>query len=335
MATTYLTYDEYLDKARKKAAEQQDAYATTRKESAALTVQDLNDAEAAAHDQIAAQAQAKLRSTKAAYQSLYDENAVREKVAQRNVEETLANMGLSDSGLNRTQQTALAATRARADAAVSLKRQQAVDTLLNEMSAAIDKNRAAYAAERTKEWTTAAEDVEANRAALEKEAVAAATAQFNADLKAADQEFEQGMQNREFFQEMKEWQAEDIRQNTKIQADIALQQQKQADATALQKQKQTDSKALETLKQTNSTALQKQKQSDSKALQAQKQSDAAALQEQKQLATVGDGKTLTATQRTELAESLRKLLSDRTKVYNETLRNHYDELIKYYESQLY
>ena len=346
MATKYVTYDDYLTEARKKAEEQQNAYAAARQQEADAAVKALNTAENASRQQIMAETEGRLDSTKAAYQSLYDENAVREKVAQLNVEETLANMGLSDSGLNRTQQTALAATRARADAAVGLKKQQAVDTLLTEMTAAIEKNRETMEAARNAARVSATEDIEQNRAALEKEAQTAATNQFNADLKAADQEFEQGMQSREFFQEVKEWTAENERQNQKIQADIALQKQKQSDATALQKQKQSDatalqkqkqsdSTALEKLKQTNSTALQKQKQSDATALQARKQADATALASQKQAASSNNGKTLTAAQKTDLAESLRKAISERSKIYNETLRKHYDDLIAYYEAQLY
>lgn len=357
MATNYVTYDDYLTAARKKAEEQQNAYAAARQQEADAAVKALNTAENASRQQIVAETEGRLDSTKAAYQSLYDENAVRQKVAQLNVEETLANMGLSDSGLNRTQQTALAATRARADAAVGLKKQQAVDTLLTEMTAAIEKNRETMEAARNAARVSAIEDIEQNRAALEKEAQTAATAQFNADLKANEQEFEQGQQRLEFFQEKKEWEAENERQNTKIQADIdlqkqkqsdataleklkqtnstALQKQKQSDATALQKQKQSDSVALEKLKQTNSTALQKQKQSDATALQARKQADATALASQKQAASSNNGKTLTAAQKTDLAESLRKAISERSKIYNETLRKHYDDLIAYYEAQLY
>ena len=48
------------------------------------------------------------------YQKLYDTNAVQELVNRRQVQETMANMGLTDSGLNRTQQTAIAIQRGNA-----------------------------------------------------------------------------------------------------------------------------------------------------------------------------------------------------------------------------
>ncbi len=353
MATNYMTYDEYLKRARSQAQQQQEAYIAEREMEASQTVRDLKTAEAASRTQLQQETDEKIKKSNAAYQALYDENAVREKAAQLNVAETLANMGLSDSGLNRTQQTALAATRARADANVSLKKQQAVETLLNEMTAAIEKSREASRAAQTAAWAAAHEDEEENRRTLEKEAVTAAEAQFSAYLKAAEQEYEQEMQEKKFEQEVKEWRAEAVRQNQKIQADIALQQQKQSDATALeklkqsnatalQKQKQSDATALQKQKQSDATALQKQKQSDATALQKQKRSDATALQAQKQTTAASTKKTsstssgtLTMAQKTDLAESLRKAISERSKIYNETLRKHYDDLIAYYESQLY
>ena len=58
------------------------------------------------------------------YQSLFDANAVQELVGRRQVQEAMANMGLTDSGLNRTQQTALSVQRGNADASVRLAQQQ-------------------------------------------------------------------------------------------------------------------------------------------------------------------------------------------------------------------
>lgn len=52
------------------------------------------------------------------YQSAYDLNAVRQLISQRQLKEQMANAGLSDSGLNRSQQTALATSKANADAAI-------------------------------------------------------------------------------------------------------------------------------------------------------------------------------------------------------------------------
>lgn len=50
------------------------------------------------------------------YQSAFDANAVQEKINQRKVKKQMSDLGLTDSGLNRTQQTAIALQRSNADA---------------------------------------------------------------------------------------------------------------------------------------------------------------------------------------------------------------------------
>ena len=52
------------------------------------------------------------------YQSAFDANAIQQKINERQTAEHMANMGLTDSGLNRTQQTAFAVQRSNADAAL-------------------------------------------------------------------------------------------------------------------------------------------------------------------------------------------------------------------------
>lgn len=68
------------------------------------------------------------------YQKLYDTNAVQELINRRQVQETMANMGLTDSGLNRTQQTAIAIQRGNADAAARLKQQQKTQELQDKIA---------------------------------------------------------------------------------------------------------------------------------------------------------------------------------------------------------
>ena len=45
--------------------------------------------------------------TKSSYDDLYQENAVQKIVNEREISENMANLGLTDSGLDRTQQTAV------------------------------------------------------------------------------------------------------------------------------------------------------------------------------------------------------------------------------------
>lgn len=68
------------------------------------------------------------------YQKLVDTNAVQELVNRRQVQEAMANMGLTDSGLNRTQQTAIAIQRGNADAAARLEQQQKTQELQDKIA---------------------------------------------------------------------------------------------------------------------------------------------------------------------------------------------------------
>ena len=47
-----------------------------------------------------------IQEAKSAYQNQLDENAVQKLIHERQIAENMANLGLIDSGLNRTQQTA-------------------------------------------------------------------------------------------------------------------------------------------------------------------------------------------------------------------------------------
>ena len=76
------------------------------------------------------------------YQPLFDANAVQELVGRRQVQEAMANMGLTDSGLNRTQQTALSVQRGNADASVRLAQQQKTQELQDKISQ-LEENAAA------------------------------------------------------------------------------------------------------------------------------------------------------------------------------------------------
>ena len=67
------------------------------------------------------------------YRKQYDYNAVEELVRQKQVAETMANLGLTDSGLNRTQQTAIAVSRGNADAATRLSQQEKTQELQDKM----------------------------------------------------------------------------------------------------------------------------------------------------------------------------------------------------------
>lgn len=82
--------------------------------------------------------QTQIEQLPAAYQKQFDANAVQELVGRRQVEEAMANMGLTDSGLNRTQQTALSVQRGNADAATRLEQQKKTQELQDKIAQIIE-----------------------------------------------------------------------------------------------------------------------------------------------------------------------------------------------------
>lgn len=68
------------------------------------------------------------------YEDLYRQNAVQKLINEREVAENMANLGLTDSGLNRTQQTAVQLSYSNAKAKYDVSRQKAVDNLAAELA---------------------------------------------------------------------------------------------------------------------------------------------------------------------------------------------------------
>lgn len=68
------------------------------------------------------------------YEDLYRQNAVQKLINEREVAENMANLGLTDSGLNRTQQTAVQLSYSNRKAKYDISRQKAVDNLAAELA---------------------------------------------------------------------------------------------------------------------------------------------------------------------------------------------------------
>lgn len=66
-----------------------------------------------------------------ASRALYDANALDEAISQKKIQESMANMGLTDSGLTSSMQTALALQKSRADAGVRRQEREYVQGLEN------------------------------------------------------------------------------------------------------------------------------------------------------------------------------------------------------------
>lgn len=93
--------------------------------------------------------------TKTAYDSEYQKNAVQKLINEKKIAETNANLGLTDSGLNRTQQTAAQLSYANQKGKIDLARQSALDNLTLAMTDAIttlQNQKVASARDITKQW---------------------------------------------------------------------------------------------------------------------------------------------------------------------------------------
>ncbi len=78
-----------------------------------------------------------INDVKTAYESEYQKNAVQKLINERTIAEKNANLGLSDSGLNRTQLTANQLSYANQKGNIDLVKQTAIDTLQTNLASAI------------------------------------------------------------------------------------------------------------------------------------------------------------------------------------------------------
>ena len=79
----------------------------------------------------------KIADTNESYETAAQKNAVQKMINERQLAERMANLGLTDSGLNRTQQTAVQLSYANQSGELSRQRQKAIDTLAAAMTSEI------------------------------------------------------------------------------------------------------------------------------------------------------------------------------------------------------
>lgn len=78
---------------------------------------------------------AQIADAKTQYKDQHRVNAVQKLVNERQIAESMANMGLTNSGLNRTQQTAVQLSHSNQQAKLERQKQSAIDALNREMNA--------------------------------------------------------------------------------------------------------------------------------------------------------------------------------------------------------
>lgn len=142
-------------------------------------------------EQTQKQADNDIKNLDSQYKGLYDEAALQQLVNERNLKQKQASLGLTDSGLTASQQTAIQVARGNANAKISAQKQAAVDSItvqLEQYLAQIEQNRANSFAEvdynlnanNTNLYNTLMSQAYSNQAALD-----AANAQAAATIEAA------------------------------------------------------------------------------------------------------------------------------------------------------
>lgn len=117
--------------------------------------------------------------------ALYDQNAMREAVDRKKIEESLANMGMTDSGISSSMQTALAVQKSRADSQVRAAEQQRIRAAESEIDR-IYANMELEKASQNMAIDKATADWESNaRVNAQTNAQTTATAIYEANQKAA------------------------------------------------------------------------------------------------------------------------------------------------------
>lgn len=180
--SSYDTYlEEQLKKEKKKAEEDNAAYEADNealKKQTFATLEQSADAAAGVYRQGIEDAPLESRA-------LYDQNAMREAVDRKKIQESLANMGMTDSGLSSSMQTALAVQKGRADNQVRADEQARI----REMESAIDQIYANMELEKASQGLAIDQDTAAykrNRLqAADTQATQTATAIYEANQKAA------------------------------------------------------------------------------------------------------------------------------------------------------
>lgn len=145
MAKTYdIDYDSIQSKINEKTKQQQAEYEAKRKQAAEDYINRYNQAADIASKPVIEGYEQDIAKVPQQYAAGFNANAVQERINAKNVAERMANMGMTDSGLNRTQQTALTLQRGNADARLREQQQNAIDELtraLNEYRAQQSANK--------------------------------------------------------------------------------------------------------------------------------------------------------------------------------------------------
>lgn len=215
MATrgTGKTYEEILAEENATGKKTYDEAAAKTKETAAQKISDQSAVIDSAAQNTTAQYQKTIDEAPKRFAGQLDDNYIDELVARKNLENTMADMGLTDSGLNRGQQTAISVMRGNADAKTRQQQQDfvsAAQQAIDQVLAKAEREKASYA----NEANAGVEDYLAQLwATVQQNAQANATSRFNAQEESLDAAYKAQL---EAEAEAEKWRVE--QQNAMIRA---------------------------------------------------------------------------------------------------------------------
>ena len=125
-----------------------------------------------------------IEDTNEAYEHKFRENAVQKLINERQIAENMANLGLTDSGLNRTQMTANQLSYANNNAEYGRQKQKAVDKLNTAMAQLLTENETKKKAALSDIDNTYKDTASKNAMSLYTSDVEAETDRFNAQVSA-------------------------------------------------------------------------------------------------------------------------------------------------------
>ena len=169
-------------------------------------VADINAIVDKSTDNAVSKVQGEIDKLPASYQSSFDANAIQQKINERQLGERMANLGMTDSGLNRTQQTAINIQRSNADAAIRTQingvtnslRQQIADLYASgESQKAENSSKARYELEQKNQsvYDTMMNNLYSNASAYETARIEADAKAEEARIKAAQEQEKWYLQN--------------------------------------------------------------------------------------------------------------------------------------------
>lgn len=178
-------YDKYYDEELKEKKKATDEAVAKRKEDDAALKGQINATYDAAAESAAGVYREEMAKAPLDSRALYDQNAMREAIDRKKIQETLANMGMTDSGLSSSMHTALTVQKSRADNQVRADEKERIRAAESEIDR-IFANNEIQKSQKGIEIDQATTEWERNQRAND-QALAAqnATSRVNAEVEAA------------------------------------------------------------------------------------------------------------------------------------------------------